>query len=105
MNDLILYTTEDGKSQIKLPADQQTVWLTQLEVAELLGTKEQNISLHLKNIFEAWELDLAAVVKESLTTQIGLSREATTEESSVVQTGRRIALHAKQCPISLLRFP
>ena len=104
MNDLILYTTEDGKSQIKLRADQQTVWLTQLEMAELFAATKQNISLHLKNIFEAWELDLAAVVKESLTARIGLGREATTEESSVVQTGRRIALHAKQFPISLLRF-
>jgi hypothetical protein len=36
MNNLILYTTEDGKSQIKLRADLGTVWLTQLEMAELL---------------------------------------------------------------------
>jgi hypothetical protein len=46
MNDLILYTTEDGRSQIKVRADQQTVWLTQQDT----------------------ELDPAAVVKESLTT-------------------------------------
>ena len=68
MNDLILYTTEDGKSQIKLRADQQTVWLTQLDMAELFDATKQNISLHLKNIFEDGELDPAAVVKESLTT-------------------------------------
>jgi hypothetical protein len=37
MNDLILYTTEDGKSQIRLRSDQQTVWLNQLEMAELFG--------------------------------------------------------------------
>jgi hypothetical protein len=52
MNDLILYTTEDGKSQIKLRAAQQTVWLTQLEMADLFDATKQNISLHLKNIFE-----------------------------------------------------
>ena len=68
MNDLILYTTEDGKSQIKLRADQHTVWLTQLEMAELFDATKQNISLHLKNIVEDGELDAAAVVKESLTT-------------------------------------
>ena len=68
MNDLILYTTEDGKSQIKLRAEQQTVWLTQLEMAELFDATKQNISLHLKNIVEDEELDAAAVVKESLTT-------------------------------------
>jgi hypothetical protein len=67
MNDLILYTTDDGKSQIKLRAQEHTVWLTQLEMAELFDATKQNISLHLKNIFEDRELD-AAVVKESLTT-------------------------------------
>ena len=75
MNDLILYTTEDGRSQIKLRADQQTVWLTQLEMAELFDATKQNISLHLKNIFEDGELDPAATVKESLTVQIEGGRE------------------------------
>jgi hypothetical protein len=70
MTDLILYTTEDGKSQIKLRAQEQTVWLTQREMAELFDVSADNVGLHLKNIFEDGEL----------------SREATTEESSVVQT-------------------
>jgi hypothetical protein len=68
MSELILYTTEDGRSQIKLRADQQTVWLTQLEMAELFDATKQNISLHLKNVFEDGELDTGSVVKESLTT-------------------------------------
>lgn len=75
MTDLILYTTEDGRSQIKLRAQEQTVWLTQLEMAELFDATKQNISLHLKHIFEDGELDLAATVKESLTVQIEGSRE------------------------------
>ena len=68
MSDLVLYTTEDGRSQIKLRAQEQTVWLTQLEMAELFDATKQNISLHLKNIFEDGELDANSVVKESLTT-------------------------------------
>lgn len=75
MNDLILYTTEDGRSQIKLRAQEQTVWLTQLEMAELFDATKQNISLHLKNVFEDGELDPAATVKESLTVQIEGRRE------------------------------
>ena len=75
MTDLILYTTEDGRSQIKLRAQEQTVWLTQLEMAELFDATKQNISLHLKNVFEEGELDLAATVKESLTVQIEGRRE------------------------------
>ncbi len=68
MSELILYTTEDGRSQIKLRADQQTVWLTQLEMVKLFDATKQNISLHLKNLLADGELDPAAVVKESLTT-------------------------------------
>tara|TARA_B110001454_G_scaffold218314_1_gene245933 strand:- start:3127 stop:4137 length:1011 start_codon:yes stop_codon:yes gene_type:complete len=75
MNDLILYTTEDGRSQIKLRADQQTVWLTQLEIAELFDASKQNISLHLKNIFADGELDPSATVKQSLTVQTEGSRK------------------------------
>lgn len=75
MNDLILYTTEDGRSQIKLRAQEQTVWLTQLEMAELFDATKQNISLHLKNVFEDGELDPSATVKESLTVQIEGSRQ------------------------------
>jgi hypothetical protein len=69
MNDLILYTTEDGRSQIKLRAKDDTVWLSQREMSQLFDVSTDNVGLHLKNIFEDGEL----------------SREATTEESSVVQ--------------------
>ena len=72
---LILYTTDDGKSQIQLRAKDQTVWLTQLEMAELFDATKQNISLHLKNLFEEGELDAGATVKESLTVQIEGTRE------------------------------
>lgn len=68
MSELILYTTEDGRSQIRLRAEQQTVWLTQLEMAELFDATKQNISLHLKNVFKDGELSEDSVVKESLTT-------------------------------------
>lgn len=68
MNNIILYTTVDGRSRIQLRTDQNTVWLTQLEMAELFDATKQNISLHLKNIFEDGELDSRSVVKESLTT-------------------------------------
>lgn len=75
MTDLILYTSVDGRSQIKLRAKQQAVWLTQLEMAELFDATKQNISLHLKNLFDEGELDPAATGKESLTVQIDGSRD------------------------------
>lgn len=75
MSNLILYTTDDGKSQIQLRADLGTVWLTQLEMAELFDATKQNISLHLKNIIEDGELDAPATIKESLTVQTEGTRQ------------------------------
>jgi len=68
MNDLILYTPEDGCSQIKLRMQEQIVWLTQLVMTVLFDATKQNISSHLKNIFEEGRPDADSVVKESLTT-------------------------------------
>ena len=89
MSGLILYTTEDGSSRIQLRVDGQTVWLTQRAMAELFGVSTDNIGLHLKNIYEDGEV----------------RREATTEESSVVQTkgSREVLRSAKSCNQILLR--
>ncbi|MCF8150984.1 MAG: virulence RhuM family protein [Sulfuritalea sp.] len=70
MTQLILYTSEDGQAQVQLRADRGTVWLTQLEMAELFNASKQNISLHLKNLFQDGELHEESVVKESLTTAV-----------------------------------
>jgi hypothetical protein len=70
MSELVLYTSDDGRTRLDLRIDGQTVWLTQLEIAELFQTTKQNVSLHAKNIFEDGELSPEATVKESLTVQI-----------------------------------
>jgi hypothetical protein len=66
--ELILYTTEDGAAAIKLRVAGGTVWLTQLELAQLFDTSKQNISLHAKNVLSEGELQADSVVKEYLTT-------------------------------------
>ncbi len=68
MSNLVLYTSDDGRTRLDLRIDGQTVWLNQLEIAELFQTTKQNVSLHAKNIFEDVELAEGSVVKESLTT-------------------------------------
>lgn len=68
MSELIIYTTEDGRSQIQLRANDDTVWLTQLEMAELFLTTKQNIAKHLKAIFAEEELEQDSVVNYWLTT-------------------------------------
>lgn len=68
MTDLILYTTDDGRSQIKLRAKDQSVWLTQREMAQLFDVSTDNVGLHLKNIFADGELELNSVTEESSVT-------------------------------------
>lgn len=68
MSEMILYRTADGRTDIQLQLEAGTVWLTQLEIAELFATTKQNISLHIRNILKENELQIYSVVKESLTT-------------------------------------
>ena len=66
-NELIIYHGPDGAAEIQLRAEDGSVWLTQLEMADLFASTKQNISLHTKNILEEGELPTGSVVKESLT--------------------------------------
>lgn len=66
--EIVLYNTEDGLAHVQLRAADGTVWLTQARIGELFATSKQNVSLHLKNLFEEGELVAGSVVKESLTT-------------------------------------
>ncbi|MFT6599461.1 MAG: hypothetical protein ACJATD_000292 [Alloalcanivorax sp.] len=66
--ELILYRSDDGRAEIQLRAEGETVWLTQMEMAELFDTSKQNVSLHIRNILNEKELSEGSVVKESLTT-------------------------------------
>lgn len=64
--EILIYQTEDGLTQIQLKAQDGTVWLTQAEIAELLQTSSQNITLHIKSIYEDVELLPVATCKDYL---------------------------------------
>jgi len=103
VSELILCTSDDGRSQIKLRAEQQTVWLTQLEMAELFDATKQNISLHLRNICQDGELDPAATVKESLIVRTEGAREvrrsvATSILTSAANRKRRVRPTRRMTP-------
>ena len=68
MNEIIIYNTEDGKSKINLKLENGTVWLNQLQIAELFQTTKQNISKHINAIFKDNELD-SSTVNYQLTVQ------------------------------------
>jgi hypothetical protein len=74
--DVVLYNTEDGRVQLEVQLDRDTVWLNQRQMAELFDKNTDTIGLHIRNIYKEGELP----------------REGTTEESSVVQNegGRQV---------------
>ena len=67
-SEIIIFKTQDGKTDISVKVEDGTVWLTQGQMVELFNTTKQNISLHIKNIFDEGEQDKDSVVKEYLTT-------------------------------------
>lgn len=74
-NKIIIYNTEDGKAKINLRLEDGTVWLNQLQIAELFQTTKQNISKHIKAILEDGELSEDSTVNYQLTVQKEGNRE------------------------------
>lgn len=68
MSDLIIYQTDDGKTQVSLLVEQGEAWLTQNQLAELFDTSVPNITTHIKNILQDNELDEDSVIKDYLIT-------------------------------------
>lgn len=67
-NNFIMYTTDDGKVDIEVRLEDENVWLTQNSMAELFDTTRNNMTMHIRNIFEEGELQESSVSKESLLT-------------------------------------
>lgn len=62
----LLYQTEDGRTRIQCRFENETLWLTQAQIAELFQTTPQNVTLHLKAIYSEGELSEAATCKDYL---------------------------------------
>ena len=56
-NQIVIYQSEDGQTQVDVRLENETVWLTQQQIAELFNTKRPAITKHLKNIYASEELD------------------------------------------------
>ena len=56
-NEIKIYQTPDGKTSIEVKLEQETVWLSQKQMAELFEKDSDTIGLHLKNIYKSGELD------------------------------------------------
>ena len=64
--EIILYQSEGSNVPVEVRYQDETMWMPQAQIAELFDTSQQNVSLHLKNIYETGELDEAATYKKIL---------------------------------------
>ena len=69
-SEIILYQTEDNRTRIEVRLENETVWLTQAQMAELFQTSVPNVSMHIRNVLKEGELQADSVVKDFLTTAV-----------------------------------
>ena len=67
-SEIIIYESDDGKPQISVRVENETVWLTQAQLVELFHSSKANVSEHIKHIFEEGELEQNSVVRKFRTT-------------------------------------
>ncbi len=79
--EMIIYQTEDGLTKIDVSMQDETVWLTQEQMAELFQRDKSTISRHIKNIFAEGELDEKVVVAEFATTSQHGAMEGKTQNN------------------------
>jgi len=66
--EIIIYQPDDQSTMIEVRIEEETVWLTQMQMAELFQTTRNNITLHIGNIFKEKELEQISGCKDSLLT-------------------------------------
>ena len=67
-SNILMYTTEDGVTKVEVTFDNETVWLSLDQMAELFQRDKSTISRHIKNVFEEGELSKNSVVAKFATT-------------------------------------
>lgn len=70
-----IYQTSDNQTRVEVRFEEDTVWLSQQQMAMLFGQTKQNISLHINNCYKEGELSREATVKQYLTVQTEGTRQ------------------------------
>ncbi|MDQ7837141.1 MAG: virulence RhuM family protein [Thermodesulfobacteriota bacterium] len=97
-SEILFYHTEDGRTRIQVRLENETVWLTQADMAQLFQTTPQNITLHLKNIYQEGELAEKATCKDFLQVQTEGPRQVQRTRrfynlDAIISVGYRIKSH------------
>jgi hypothetical protein len=94
-NNFLLYTAPSGEVRVQVYLNDETVWLTQKAMGLLFDTTPQNITIHLKNIFESGELEESATCKEFLQVQMEGNRKVSRKQKfynldAIISVGYRV---------------
>lgn len=97
-SEILIYQAPDGLPQVDVRVEDETVWLSQSQLAELFQTTKQNISLHINNIYDEGELTQEATVKDYLTVQTEGNRDVNREIKHynldvIISVGYRVKSH------------
>lgn len=90
-----IFQTADGQTQIEVRLEEETIWLSQAQMAELFQVKPQNITMHLKNIYREQELSEEATCKDFLQVQPEGAREVKRQRKhynldAIISVGYRV---------------
>ena len=97
-SEIILYQTEDGRTRIQCRFENESIWLTQLMIAELFQVTVPTVNEHLKGIFDDGELDTGATIRKFRIVRIEGKREVSREIehynlAAILAVGYRVRSH------------
>ena len=75
--EVVVYEAQDGEVRVDVRLEQETVWLSQRDMAEVFDTTPENVLMHLRNVFSSGELDAEATTKEFLVVRTEGRRQVT----------------------------
>ena len=94
--EIVLYSAPSGDIRVECLLREETIWLTQQQIADLFGVDKSGVSRHLKNIYDESELDLEATVAKIATVQAEGSRQVTRQVDhhnldAIIAVGYRVS--------------
>ena len=88
--EMVVYVGDNGKPQVQAGLQDENMWLTQVQLAQVFQTTRQNIGQHIKNIYEEKELDPSATIKKFFIVQTESNREVSEKIEQRCLEGQRL---------------
>ncbi|MEI6594162.1 MAG: hypothetical protein WCO28_01280 [Bacteroidota bacterium] len=100
MNEIEIYKSSDNQIEIKVQFENETVWLSQKQMAELYDKNIMTVNEHIKNIYQEKELDENPTIRKSLIVQ----KEGKLYEKSTCREFRQVQTEKNNYPLSTINY-